>query len=233
MTHDYYTSCVTFANAGKGNTARWIKCSIFLYDRHIRHVKQSVKCAGESKIGSDLTATLAVTLRTHCGFNNEGSFIENINVQFYYKSSFKQKIWRKILQPEENTCSLFMPRKSLRSSVKGSRLLSSRIRFSARCSSSRTFWAMKELSARALIRFLSNTSSLSWWSPSNPSTWLISFPRKSRLYQDNKESQQKSWTYVNKQTNKKIHVHTLKNMNGNILKQYKHLSGVCLCASWC
>lgn len=113
------------------------------------------------------------------------------------------------LQGWENTCSLFMVRKSLRSSVRGSRWLSSRMRFSARCSSSRAFWAMKEVSDRVLILFLSNTSSLSWWSPSSPSTWLISLPRHQKTllrqwkhgYKAEFYRSQKNKSYVHTQNN--------------------------------
>lgn len=147
---------------------------------HILHINQSVKVGNKSKTAQKPTVTLMVTSGNHSGVSHSGSVIQYLNMQLIKNQKINIKassaVSRLMLQ-EVNTCSLFRPRKSLRSSVRGSRWLSSRIRFSARCSSNREFCPMKEFSARALILFLSSTSSRSWWSPSIPSTWLISLPR--------------------------------------------------------
>lgn len=80
------------------------------------------------------------------------------------------------------TCILLIPRNSLWSSIKGCKLFSSRILFSARWSSTKETWPIKEVSFIVLIRFWSSTSSRRYCSPSSPSIWLISLPGTNSMY---------------------------------------------------
>lgn len=122
------------------------------------------------------------------------------------------------------TCSLFIARKSLWSSVSDSRWFRSRIWFCARCSSTRILWVVKEFLVTALIRFLSNTSFLSWWSPSKPSTWLISLSGRRQNFIKTMNS------YLTKESivsiKLKSDLHTLNNIKA-MFYSYTH-TNICL-----
>lgn len=86
---------------------------------------------------------------------------------------------------------LLRPRKSFCSFPKGSKLLSSRRRFSSRWRASKEFCLAKEFSPITLILLWSNTNSCKICRPSSPSMWLISLPVTPKSKVDREKMQ---WT---------------------------------------